>query len=151
MFQRTKKTIRNNRGFTLIELIMVIVVLGVLAAFALPQFFNWRAQARQSAMSGVVGSVRSGTNVIRANSLATGGAGTWPATLDAGAAGSTAGAGNPFFASVLQTGITDGAWAKGTTTEEYIFTVDTGVTCTYTYGPVTGTLTGVAAGGAVCP
>jgi len=145
---RIKKRIGNKKGFTLIELIMVIVVLGVLAAFALPQFFNWRAQARQSAMSGVVGSLRSGLNVVRANSLATGGTGAWPAVLDSAADGA-ASTSNLFFGDVLQTGISDPQWVKAGL--DYTYTIDTGVTCTYTYDPTLGTMTGAAAGGAICP
>ena len=37
---------RNQKGFTLIELIIVIVVLGILAVTAAPQFFNFSGDAR---------------------------------------------------------------------------------------------------------
>jgi MSHA pilin protein MshA len=49
----------NQRGFTLIELIVVIVVLGVLAAFAVPRFMGVEVQARVSAVNGLAGSLRS--------------------------------------------------------------------------------------------
>ncbi|MHB8409468.1 MAG: type II secretion system protein [Acidiferrobacterales bacterium] len=45
-------------GFTLIELVMVIVILGILAAVALPKFINLGGNARQAVIDGMTGSLR---------------------------------------------------------------------------------------------
>lgn len=49
----------SQRGFTLIELVVVIVILGILAAFAVPKFVGLENQARIAAVNGMAGSLRS--------------------------------------------------------------------------------------------
>lgn len=62
----------NQKGFTLIELVVVIVILGILAAFALPKFVNLQTDARRSTLNGLAGSMRSASALIHAKALATG-------------------------------------------------------------------------------
>lgn len=54
---------RAQAGFTMIELIVVIVILGILAATALPKFIDLRTEATQSAIAGVAGNLGSAAAV----------------------------------------------------------------------------------------
>jgi MSHA pilin protein MshA len=59
-------------GFTLIELVVVITILGILAAFAVPRFASLEVEAREASINALAGSVRSGSALAHALFLATG-------------------------------------------------------------------------------
>lgn len=61
---------QQQKGFTLIELVMVIVILGILAAFALPRFADLGGDARVSTIKALDGSVRSASSIVHSKALA---------------------------------------------------------------------------------
>lgn len=74
MFSLVEK-IRNKRGFTLVELLVVIVVLAVLAAIVLPKFMNSSNRSKESALKSDLKLVRNAVSLFQADT------GNYPATL----------------------------------------------------------------------
>lgn len=64
-----KKVLRNNQGFTMIELIVVIVIIGILAAIAVPRYLDLREQAQRASWQGMVGSLRAAASLAYANAV----------------------------------------------------------------------------------
>ena len=60
----------NQKGFTIVELVVVIIILGILAATALPRFIDVSAEAHLAAVDGVEGGFRAGVALNQAKWLA---------------------------------------------------------------------------------
>ena len=63
---------RSNQGFTLIELIIVIVILGILAVTASPKFLDLTSDARASTVEGLEGTIRGAANIAYSKALVQG-------------------------------------------------------------------------------
>ena len=68
----------NKNGFTLIELIIVMVILGIMAAVAVPRYLDSISNAEQSAEDAVISAIRSGLKQYANNSLFEEGRAVWP-------------------------------------------------------------------------
>ena len=139
---------KQQSGFTLIELVVVIVILGLLAATALPRFVNLTGQARVASLQGIAGAVASGAALARAQWLVDG-TGAASVTVDGQVVGVNASTGYPDNTGIgnmitnLQGFQYDGAGH---------FTPDSGggANCRVDYTAATGTVV-VQSGGTGCP
>jgi len=119
----------NQQGFTLIELVVVIVILGILAVTAAPKFINLQDDAQTATLQGVQASMGSASALVHSKSLIKGNNDTAPAvgvdvTVDGSGTKVLVGYGYPV--------ITDTEWQK-------ILDLDTG-DFTYDDSSITGTV-----------
>jgi MSHA pilin protein MshA len=116
---------KQQSGFTLIELVIVIVILGLLAATALPRFSNLTQSARVASLNGVAGSLRSAASIAHATHLVNGTASNIAVSLDNVSIAMTNGWPTAASVSNVLTDYTGYTFAGG------VFTLVTGCTVTY--------------------
>jgi MSHA pilin protein MshA len=144
----TIKLLENESGFTMIELVVVIVILGILAAFAVPRYIAIQTQARVSAVNGLAGGLRGAAASVKAQYIVTGAAAS-PITLPDGV---TVAVGTAGAATGIPTGAAGGidnamqdysgfTFTAGTPTTFTLNGAPTPANCVAFYDPGTGIVT----------
>ena len=104
----------NRKGFTLIELIMVTIILGILAAVAIPRYMTTVEKAEAAAEDAVIGSIMAGLETYAVEQLMDNGRRSWPTNpwdaLETKPAG--------YDANDSDDADTDGEWTYNSTTKK---------------------------------
>jgi MSHA pilin protein MshA len=72
---------KKQKGFTLIELVVVMVILAIMAAYAIPKFYDFRTQANVAAVNGMVGAISSAMVTAHGAAIASGQTGSSAGTI----------------------------------------------------------------------
>ena len=125
------------QGFTLVELVVVIVSLGILAATAIPRYASYTREARIASLNGLAGAIRSAVLVVQGRYIATGNTSATTVTLADGSSVTTTAGANGGIPVVAAGGIDLAVNTGGT----FVYVPATGVfnfptaiaNCTVTY------------------
>ena len=113
------------KGFTMIELVFVIVILGILVGIAVPRLSDVRGKAEEAKVKSQIAAIRSWIQTERGKNILKGTGSSYPSTLESGEC---------CFGAVL--GTPASGWTRSDNT--YTVTYD-GNTATFTYDPTKGT------------
>ena len=130
------------KAFTMIELIFVIVVLGILAAVALPRLGSTIESGYIASAQGDVAAIRASIASARQNELIRG-SNRYISSLSTGTTNLFDGNGSISVLTYPIVADTTGGWSREAGTENYTFTIDTGNAVVFTYYPNRTTVAGV--------
>jgi len=136
---------KKQNGFTLIELVIVIIVLGILAATAVPKFINLQDDAKESALKGAEAALHSAANIVFSKAAIKGQEKKPNSPSAANGTGVTTVYGFPSAADIENAVELSGFKSKAGTSNTRIFYLENGASsgnCTILYTQATSTASG---------